>query len=796
MNIDKDTQLPLLLVNDRFVFPGTEAVIDFSTWPSDYKKMAVDTFSNAHSLLCGNMMILGFYEGDFNQQLLEGNGIKPIGILVKIKSFRFLNNDIIRANLIGVNRVTYTNIRQKYDLLIADYQNYQETAFDGSPKALKIIKKISEILKDYSLNNSTAWTRLPPTILERVSKGGPSYDLIDVMAQYFRMDNEVKMQVIQELDIEKRLKLVVDALAVSEAENQLETEINNEVRRRIDASQREYMLREKMKVIKEQLGEAVDKDRDIDELKKLVNENPYPEKIKEKALDEIRRYEMMPPNSSEAMVIRNYLDWLLKTPWYQTSEEQKDFNQVEEILSKNHYGLEKPKERILEYLAVREFAKSSKAPIICFSGPPGIGKTSLAKSIAEALNKTFVKISLGGVHDEAEIRGHRRTYLGSMPGRIIQAMRKAGVVNPVFLLDEIDKVSSDYKGDPSSALLEVLDPEQNKFFSDHYLEEPYDLSNALFITTANYLENISPPLRDRLEIIPLSSYTELEKLNIAKEHLIPRQAEECGLSSSKIKFSEDAILHIIRYYTREAGVRQLERYIGAICRKTIVKQLKGVYSKNTQQLINIKKVREFLEKERFDYTKKEKVDQIGVVTGLAYTEFGGDILPIEVTYFEGKGKFILTGSLGDVMKESAEIAVDYIKANAKKLGIDPSIFEKIDIHIHAPEGAVPKDGPSAGVTMTAAIVSALTMRAVKSDIAMTGEITLRGNVLPIGGLKEKSISAHRVGIKKIFIPRENEKDLDEIPKQVLSELEIVLADNVETILEAVLVERNDVRSIN
>ena len=515
----------------------------------------------------------------------------------------------------------------------------------------------------------------------------------------------------------------------------------------------------------------------------MIKNNPYPQYVKDKAEEELKRFEMMPPASSEANVVRTYLEWLLKTPWYQETTDNEDLEEVERILDEDHFGLEKVKERILEQLAVKQMTNSLKAPIICLYGPPGVGKTSLGRSIARALNRQFVKASLGGVTDESEVRGHRRTYLGALPGRIIQGMKKAGVVNPVFLLDEIDKMSRDYKGDPSSAMLEVLDPEQNSQFSDNYLEEPYDLSKVLFIATANSLDTIPGPLRDRLEIIELSSYTEQEKYMIAKDHLVPKELVNHGLTLEQLSFSEDALMCIIRHYTREAGVRQLERLIGKICRKAVVKILK---EKVSAVYVDEKDIETYLGKKIFDHTKKLKEAQVGVVTGLAYTQFGGDILPIEVNHYKGTGKLIITGQLGDVMKESASIAYSYIKANVDKYGIDESLFEKQDVHIHVPEGAIKKDGPSAGVTLTTAIYSAFTNKPIRSDVGMTGEITLRGNVLPIGGLKEKSISAHRSGIKKIIIPRENEKDIDEIPEVVRNELEIVLADHVDTVIENAL----------
>ncbi|HLV49833.1 MAG TPA: endopeptidase La, partial [Erysipelothrix sp.] len=553
---------------------------------------------------------------------------------------------------------------------------------------------------------------------------------------------------------------------------------------RLEENQREYYLREKMRAIREELGDVADVSEDSDEFRSLIENNPYPENIKAKALEELQRYEMLPQASGESGVVRSYLEWLLKTPWWQETEDNEDLNKVRETLDADHFGLDKVKDRIMEYLAVKNMTGSLDAPILCLVGPPGVGKTSLASSIARSLNREFVKASLGGVRDEAEIRGHRRTYLGSLPGRIIQGMKKAGVINPVFLLDEIDKMASDYKGDPSSAMLEVLDPEQNKMFSDHYLEEPYDLSKVMFVATANYLGDIPAPLRDRLEIIQLSSYTEEEKLNIAVEHLIPKQLKVNGLKKSQLRLPEDQIRYLIRHYTRESGVRQLERVIASICRKAVLAILKDGQKSVT---ISNKRIIEWLGKNEFEYGRKEKENQVGVVTGLAYTSFGGDVLPVEVTYFSGKGRLHVTGSLGDVMKESAEIALGYVKSHAEALKIDSDFFGKHDIHIHVPEGAVPKDGPSAGITLTTALISAITKRPVYSDVAMTGEVTLRGHVLPIGGLKEKSLAAHRVGINKIVIPKQNEKDMDELPEVVRKEIEFVPAETMMEVIKAALV---------
>ena len=495
---------------------------------------------------------------------------------------------------------------------------------------------------------------------------------------------------------------------------------------------------------------------------------------------------MMPSGSLEAALIQSYIDVIMNVPWYQKTEDNDDLNNVEKILDEDHYGLENPKKRIIEYLAVKKLTGNLKSPILCFYGPPGTGKTSLGKSIARALGRKFFKASLGGISDEAEIRGHRRTYVGSLPGRIIQGMRKAGVTNPVFLLDEVDKLASSYKGDPASALLEVLDPEQNTAFNDNYLEEPYDLSDVLFICTANYLENIPGPLRDRLELIQLSSYTELEKIQIAKNHLVHKQLEINGLKEGQAVFTDEAITFIIRSYTRESGVRDLERKVASCLRKVAVAIVKNPKTKSIT--IDEKKVREYLGVPIFEDSKKEKEKQIGVVTGLAYTEYGGDILPIEVNYFKGKGGLILTGNLGNVMKESASIALDYVKSNAEHFKINPDLFLENDVHIHVPEGAVPKDGPSAGVAITTAIVSCLSKTPVDPDVAMTGEVTLRGNALPIGGLREKSLAALRSGIKTIIVPKENKKDVDELPKEVKESLKIVYMSSVDDAVKVALVK--------
>ncbi|MFQ9957432.1 MAG: endopeptidase La, partial [Turicibacter sp.] len=605
----------------------------------------------------------------------------------------------------------------------------------------------------------------------------------DIIAFYLRISEEDKMKYLQMTSVEERLTALLKEIEKEKHIAQLEMKINQEVKRSLDEHQKEFYLREKMKAIQKELGDDYSKESVSQEFREKVQSLQMPEAVKQKALEEIKRFEMLPANSSEAGVVRTYLEWLVAIPWNVQTEDNKDILFAEQTLNDQHFGLEKVKERILEYLAVKTMTGKNPSTILCLVGPPGVGKTSLARSIADALGRKFVKVSLGGVKDESEIRGHRRTYLGALPGRMIQAMKKAGTTNPVFLLDEIDKMASDHKGDPASAMLEVLDPEQNSHFSDHYLEEEYDLSQVLFVATANYLENIPAPLRDRMDIIHVDSYTEQEKAEIATRYLIPRQLEAHGLTTEQLTVADGVVMEMIQYYTREAGVRQLERLVGSICRKVarklLTEKLETVHV-NSEVLVSL------LGKHKFTHGLVEQEDQIGVVTGLAYTQFGGDILPVEVTYYKGTGKMVLTGKLGDVMKESAQTAISYVRANAERFGIDPLMFKDHDIHIHVPEGATPKDGPSAGVTMTTALVSALAKKSVKREVGMTGEVTLRGRVLPIGGLKEKSISAHRAGLKVVIMPKDNEKDLDDIPQSVKEDITFIPVSTIDEVLQQAL----------
>ena len=705
--------------------------------------------------------------------------IYTVGTICKIKSSR-TNDDHLKVVFTGISRCKILNHYDIQDVNFVEVETLYDTYDDELELQVlttKMAREFNSLASKYGRTgfNLGSFQEIDPMV---------SSSLVDSFAQLFIQKLSEKQEYLEELNITKRFDMMLNFITKEKKMEEIEKNLNTKIKEHIEDSQKDFYLREKLKAIKDELGDNGSYS-DVDDLRKLVDENPYPENVKAKAREEISHFEMLPQGTGETGVIRTYLEWLLNIPWYQKSEDNADLKLAEKILNEDHYGLEKVKERILEYLAVKQMTKSLKSPIICLVGPPGVGKTSLAKSVARALDRKFVKASLGGVKDEAEIRGHRRTYLGSMPGRIIQGMKKAGTLNPVFLIDEIDKMSSDYKGDPSSAMLEVLDPEQNNQFSDHYIEEPYDLSDVLFIATANYKENIPNELLDRLEIIELSSYTEIEKLNIVKKHLIKKQLEANGLKNTQFDISDEMILYLIRRYTREAGVRQIERVISTLCRKTVLEILKNKKKKVT---VTKKLINTWLGHEKFDYGIKEKKNQVGVVTGLAYTSFGGDILPIEVNYFDGKGKLVVTGQLGDVMKESTEIALDYIKANAKKFDIDPKFFEVHDIHIHCPEGAVPKDGPSAGVTLTTALVSALTKKAVNADLAMTGEVTLRGNVLPIGGLKEKSLAAHRSGIKKIIIPKANIKDLDDVPAEVKKAIKYIPVDKVDQVIKEAFVK--------
>ncbi len=767
--MSNNLSFPLLCTRGAVIFPMQDLAVEVG------RKASIDSvnFSNENN---SNIVIVS--QRDLTVDQPGPDDLFEYGTICRIKSFRE-KEDHLKVIFTGLSRCKITKHFVKSDVNFVEIEELKDIVDDEEEIETLTKKAIAEF---NLIAQKYARPGFPVRQLNAFDAQLASV-LVDTFAQLYLQNIMDKQLFLEEINVTNRVHMMLDKIDKERNMDIIEQEINEKVKESIEDGQRDYYLREKLKAIKDELG-GNDGGSDIDDLRDRVEKEPYPENVKAKAREEFKHYDMLPPSTGETGVIRTYLEWLLNVPWYQKSQDNEDLKAASAILDEDHYGLDKVKERILEYLAVKQMTNSLKAPIICLVGPPGVGKTSLAKSVARALDRNFVKISLGGVRDEAEIRGHRRTYLGSMPGRIIQGMKRAGTLNPVFLIDEIDKMSSDYKGDPSSAMLEVLDPEQNNQFSDHYLEEPYDLSDVLFICTANYRDNIPPALLDRLEIIELSSYTEYEKQMIAKNHLLKKQLELNGLKDNQFSLSNDMIIYLIRHYTREAGVRQLERTIGSLCRKSVLAILK---EKKRSITITKKLINEWLGHEIYDYGTKEKKNQIGVVTGLAYTSFGGDVLQVEVNYFEGKGKLEVTGKLGEVMVESTKIALDYIKANASKYNIPIEFFEKHDIHIHVPEGAVPKDGPSAGVTLTTALVSALTGRAVKKDVAMTGEVTLRGNVLPIGGLKEKSLAAHRSGIKTIIIPKGNIKDLDDVPQTVKDDVKYIPVDKVDQVISEALV---------
>ena len=767
--------LPLLVTRALVIFPGNQQLIEAG------REFSIDAIkaskANSDSLLFVTSQI------NANVENPTKDDVYLTGTICRILSSTERNEHIrVRVEVIE---------RAKIESIFENDDNGRYLVAQGSVSKLPEISDIKNdsIIKaiDKALSSMPAIvSTMPKNVANQVAHSNDAVSLCYALAGFLEAPNERKQAILEAATAEELMQNILVLLNGENQKNQIEKDIAETVRESTEKSQRDYFLREKLKAIKKELGEG-ENSNDPDSVLEKLEQNPYPEFVKTKVKNEVKKFNMMPPGSLEGALIQSYIDVLLNVPWYEKTEDNEDLKNVEQILNEDHFGLENPKKRIIEYLAVKKLTGNLKSPILCFYGPPGTGKTSLGKSIARALGRKFFKASLGGISDEAEIRGHRRTYVGSMPGRIIQGMRKAGVTNPVFLLDEVDKLASSYKGDPASALLEVLDPEQNTAFNDNYLEEPYDLSDVLFICTANYLENIPGPLRDRLELIELNSYTEIEKLHIAKDHLVSKQKTLNGLQEDQASFTDDAITYIIRHYTRESGVRNLERLIASCLRKVAVAIVKDPSIKHIE--IDEKKVLEYLKTPIFEDSKKEVEPQIGVVTGLAYTQFGGDILPIEVNYFKGKGGLILTGNLGDVMKESASIALDYVKSNAEHFQIDPDIFIGNDVHIHVPEGAVPKDGPSAGVAITTAIVSCLSKRPVNPDVAMTGEVTLRGNALPIGGLREKSLAALRCGIKAIIVPKDNKKDVEELPKEVKDSLKIEYMKTVDDAVKFALLDQ-------
>ncbi len=756
------TSLPVLLIRNMVLFPWSEIRLEFD---SDNDKKVI---SLAESFYENNIVIVN--PKDLLEIDPDISELPKIGVLASIKMKIDMPNGKTRIILSGINRVyvhAYTKDDNIFEAMVSDTEEDELDIKEELAYSRALNKHIEVYVKEVPyMSNSVLGQIAGITSISR---------LTDIIALFLPTTFERKKEYIEEVSSTSRVKMILDDINRDIEVMKLEEEIEREVTKKMDESQKEYVLREKIKAIKEELGDINDKDTDIDLLKDKIRKLNCPKKVREKLEYEISRYEMCSSLSPEVGIIRNYIDWLINLPWDNFTKDETNLVKVKKYLDSTHFGLDKAKERIIEYLAVKQKTNNLKSPILCFVGPPGVGKTTLAKSIAKSIGRETTKISVGGINDEAEIVGHRRTYLGANPGLIIQGMKKAGTTNPVFIIDEIDKMTKDIKGDPASSLLEVLDPEQNNKFIDLFIEEEFDLSNVMFITTANYIEQIPNELRDRLEIIELYSYTEYEKLDIAKKHLIPKEITEHGLTSKNVRFTDDAILTIIRGYTKEAGVRELDRVIATIIRKIV----KDIVMNNTKSncIINNGNIKKYLGNKKYLDNNDKELLSAGVVNGLAYTPYGGDLLQVEVTYFSGTGNLVLTGSLGDVMKESATIALSYIKANAKTFKLDDKIFRENDFHIHVPEGAIPKEGPSAGVTLTTAILSSLLNKKVSSNVAMTGEVTLTGKVLPIGGLKEKSIAAFRSGIERVFIPKENEPDLEEIPKEIKNKIDFILVDD-------------------
>lgn len=760
--------LPAIAIRGIVPLPHNEFRIEVG------RENSVKALEEAEKMYGGNILLL--VQKDSTVVDVMPEDLETIGVYAKIMLKLKLPNGNYKVKFKVTDRVQVLNYELTNPYFVVNYQKV-DTITVNDDQEVALIRKVLDTYQKEGQIFLAAYDEVGRLL----QSGQTGEATADILAFYLKTANN-KNKYLIELSLTKRLEYILEDIQKEKQIIELENKINNDVKKSIDESQKEYYLREKMRAIQNELGDKARQDEEVEELRKKILSSGMPKNIEAKAMKELERYSNTNNQMAESGVIRNYLDLLLSLPWVKASEDNSDLKAVEAALDKNHYGLTKVKERIIEYIAVKMMTKRNPSTILCFAGPPGVGKTSLARSIAEALGRNFIKQSLGGVRDESEIRGHRRTYLGALPGRILKGMKDAGTINPVFLLDEIDKMTSDYRGDPAAAMLEVLDPEQNKNFSDNYLEEPYDLSQVMFITTANSLETIPAPLRDRMEIIELSSYTEYEKFNIGFKHLLPKELENHGLKPDNLEILPETMTKIIQGYTREAGVRELDRLIAQICRKTVKDVL---IDKKEKTVITLDNLTKYLGKVRFFNNEGREFNQVGVVTGLAYTSFGGDTLDIEVTTYPGKGGLILTGKLGDVMKESAQAALSYVKSHAEELNVANVDFANTDIHIHVPEGAVPKDGPSAGVTLTTALVSALANKPVSAHIGMTGEITLRGSVLAIGGLREKSIAAVRTGLKKIFIPKENERDLDEVPTEVRDKITIVPVSNIGEILKEI-----------
>ena len=752
------SKLFVLIINDMVIFPNNEVRIEYD---NNYDKQMVDIVDKIDD----NLMLI---VNPIDESNIDVTSFPKYGVLGRLKLKINVPNGKTRIVIEGIERVEISSIEEEGSFFRADYKEVNILEDEDSKKYFDILVKALEnyISKAPYMSNA---------ILSQLNGIDELNDLCDLIVSFLPLKYEDKKKYVTTISPIKRAKYLIEDMNRDLKFVELEQKIEAEVDKELNETQKEYFLREKIKLMQKEIGETNNKDVEVERLRKKASKLKCNAKVREKIKRELERYDSLNSNSPELGMINEYLDWMINLPWNNYTKDTNDLKKVKSILDSSHYSLEEVKDRILEYLAVKQNTHNLRSPILCLVGPPGVGKTSLALSIAKSLNRKAAKISVGGINDEAEIVGHRRTYIGANPGRIIQGIRKAGSTNPVFIIDEIDKMTKDIKGDPASSLLEVLDPEQNSKFSDHYIEEEFDLSKVIFIATANYVEQIPYELRDRLEIINISSYTEYEKLDIAKKHLVPKELEEHGLTSLEVQISDEALMVLIRNYTKEAGVRELERVIASLFRKIVKKIL--LDKNNIFYNIDEYMIEELLGKKKYYYMENNNQDEVGVVNGMAYTIFGGDILPIEVTLFKGKGDLILTGSLGDVMQESCHIALDYVKSNMDSFNIDSKVFIENDIHIHVPEGAVNKDGPSAGVTITTSLISLFKNIKVDSKVAMTGEITLRGRVLGIGGLKEKVIGAHRAGIKKVFIPLENEKDLDEIPKEIKNDIEFILVNN-------------------
>lgn len=766
------SRFPMVPIRDVVIFPFTKVAFKIGR-PSSVR--ALEEAMNGDK----NIFLATQHDASIDEPRPEQ--IFAIGTIGRILQAQKQENGQVKVVVEGRERGVTVRVEQDprglFHALVRRVGSVDESGYrtDG------LLQKIHGLVEQLMRVAPDAYT----DALHASLRGISAAQISDAMSSHLRIPIEEKQQLLETFSVQERLTLLMEILENEIEKKQLDRTVHGRVKRQMDKTQREYYLNEQIKAIHKELGRKDDK-AELDEIRKKIEEVGMTEEAKDKALQELSRLEAMPPMSAESTVSRTYIDWLTNVPWQQRSEEIEDLGEAEKVLSEDHHGLEKIKERILEFLAVRQLVKNPKGTILCFVGAPGVGKTSLGKSIARATGRKFVRLSLGGVHDEAEIRGHRRTYIGALPGQIVQLMKRAGTVNPVILLDEVDKLGRDFRGDPSAALLEVLDPEQNDTFRDHYLDVDYNLSNVFFIATANVLHTIPPALQDRLEILHLSGYTEREKAEIAKTHLLPKQAENNGLSLENVKFTEDGILEVIRHYTREAGVRSLEREISSCLRKIARKYVTSAQKEDFKEVVDAEKVRELLGKIRFRKQDVSRKSEIGLVNGLAWTEVGGDVLQVETTLVKGRGELTLTGKLGEVMQESARAALTCVRTRADQLGIHPDSFRKMDLHIHVPEGAIPKDGPSAGITLATAMVSALTGKPARHDVAMTGEITLRGKVLPIGGVKEKLLAAHRFGLKTIIMSKDNEKDLADIPEEVRDDLTIHTVEMIDEVLEIAL----------